>query len=81
MMIGDMWGCNAGDWNNKTPCRILRCLLSRVAQGGNLLLNVGPEVRPPVGVIGATAERPRSAPRASTDNRNTFCYRAPQGIR
>jgi len=43
MMIGDTWGYNSGDRNNKTPCQILHILLSCVAQGGNLLLNVSPD--------------------------------------
>jgi alpha-L-fucosidase len=43
MMIGDTWGYNHADRNNKTPCQLLHILLSCVAQGGNLLLNVGPD--------------------------------------
>ena len=40
--MGDFWGACPHDLNRKTPREIITRLISCVAQGGNMLLNIGP---------------------------------------
>lgn len=43
LTLNDNWGWHAGDRRWKSPREVVRSLISTVAQGGNLLLNVGPK--------------------------------------
>lgn len=42
MTLNDNWGYHAGDYEWKNAVQVIKMLLKTSAQGGNLLLNVGP---------------------------------------
>lgn len=61
MTTNNSWGCNYGDPDWKTPRQIIRHLMTCAHNGGNYLLNVGPEAdgripRPAVKLLGAVGQ-------------------------